>query len=157
MVLLTDLPLRTRLFARLIGPFVTLATAVIMLRLGEMPQLARAFFASPMAIWFAGAGLLIGGLAIIAVHQYWRRPTAIVISPFGWFLALRGVTLMSLPQARRQAVSASQGAAGLVWALFGALFCGGLWPTFVGWIARPATPSRDVSPRMWRDASNTQG
>jgi hypothetical protein len=49
-------------------------------------------------VWFAGALLLFGGLLIIAFHQYWYGPSEILISLFGWFLALRGLVLLAAPQ-----------------------------------------------------------
>ncbi len=46
---------------------------------------------------FAGALLLFDGLLIIAFHQYWSSVAAIMISLFGWILALRGLVLMAAP------------------------------------------------------------
>jgi hypothetical protein len=37
------------------------------------------------------------GLVIIAFHQYWRSPDAIIVSLVGWFLAIRGVLLLNVP------------------------------------------------------------
>ena len=49
--------------------------------------------------WLYGAILLMGGLVIIAFHQYWRSPAAIIVSVVGWFLAIRGLLLLTVPQA----------------------------------------------------------
>jgi hypothetical protein len=48
--------------------------------------------------WLFGAILLISGLVIIAFHQYWRSPAAVIVSIVGWFLAVRGVLLLTVPR-----------------------------------------------------------
>jgi hypothetical protein len=81
--------------------------------------------------------LLFAGLLIIAFHQYWSSPPAVLISLFGWFLALRGVVLMAAPQLIERGATASMNAMPLVRIGFGALVVAGLWLTYVGWIAKP--------------------
>jgi hypothetical protein len=56
------------------------------------------FFENVVLVWFAGAFLLFSGLLIIAFHQYWSSLAGILISLFGWFLALRGLVLLAAPQ-----------------------------------------------------------
>ena len=84
-----------------------------------------------------GRFLLFSGLLIIAHHQYWSSAAAVLISLFGWFLALRGVVLLAAPQLIARGADASMGATPLVRAGFGVLAAIGLWLTFAGWIARP--------------------
>jgi hypothetical protein len=62
---------------------------------------------------------------------------AILISLFGWFLALRGLTLLTVPQLYQRAVASAVEELTLVRIGFGALVLIGLWLTFVGWIAKP--------------------
>ena len=88
---------RTRAFARVIGPWLVIVPGIIVLRASEMGALASEFFKSGLFVWFAGALLLFGGLLIIAFHQYWSNVAAVLISLFGWILALRGVVLMAAP------------------------------------------------------------
>jgi len=81
---------RTRAFARVIGlgsPSLPASSwcACRTWRLGG--RLLR----KPLFAWFAGALLLFSGLLIIAFHQYWSSVAAVMISLFGWFLALRGL------------------------------------------------------------------
>ena len=64
-----------------------------------MRTLFTEFKANPMWPWLFGAILLISGLVVIAFHQYWRSPAAIIVSVVGWFLAIRGVLLLTVPQA----------------------------------------------------------
>src|SRR5882724_4948059 len=79
--------------------------------------------------------LLFSGLLIIAFHQYWSSVAAVMISLFGWFLALRGLVLMAAPQLIERGAAASMGAVALVRIFFGALVLVGLYLTYVGWIA----------------------
>jgi hypothetical protein len=73
----------TRAFARVLGPWLTIAPGIIALRAPEMGALASEFFKSDLSVWFTGAALLFGGLFIIAFHQYWSSAAAVLISLFG--------------------------------------------------------------------------
>ena len=46
------------------------------------------------------------GLVIIAFHQYWRSPAAVIVSAVGWILADRGVILLTVPGAYTSAGNA---------------------------------------------------
>jgi hypothetical protein len=70
--------LRTRAFARVIGPFVALATLIIAIRLPGLTGLVDDLFADEVLPWVLGAMMLLAGLIIIAFHQYWRGVTAVV-------------------------------------------------------------------------------
>lgn len=131
---------RTRAFARVLGPWLLIVPGIIVLRISDMDALTSGFFENPALAWFTGALLLFGGLLIIAFHQYWSSAAAILISLFGWFLALRGLVLMAAPHLMERAAAASAGAVPLVRMGFGALVLAGLWLTFEGWIAKPPGP-----------------
>jgi hypothetical protein len=45
------------------------------------------------------------GLLIIAFHQYWSSVAAVLITLFGWILALRGLVLMAAPKLYERAVA----------------------------------------------------
>jgi hypothetical protein len=132
---------RTRAFARVIGPWLVIAPGIIAVRLPDMGALAAGFFANPLFPWFAGALLLFCGLLIIALHQYWSSAAAVLISLFGWFLALRGLVLMAAPQLIERAAAASMGAMSLVRIFFGALVLAGFYLTYVGWLAKQSVLS----------------
>jgi hypothetical protein len=68
-----------------------------------------------------------------------------MISLFGWILALRGVVLMAAPDLYERA-SMSMGAISLVRLIFGALVVIGLYLTYVGWLAKSASPSAKNNP-----------
>jgi len=128
---------RTRTFARVIGPWLVIVPGIIAVRAPDMAALASEFFKSPLFVWFAGALLLFTGLLIIAFHQYWSSVAAVLISLFGWILALRGLVLMAAPEAY-QRVAAALDSTVLVRFIFGILVAIGLYLTYVSWLAKPA-------------------
>ena len=130
---------RTRAFARVLGPWLVIAPGIIALRARDMGALASDFFKSELAVWFTGAALRFGGLLIIAFHQYWSSLAAVSISAFGWILALRGLLLMAAPELYERAAM-SMDAIPLVRLIFGVLVAIGLYLTYVGWLAKPASP-----------------
>jgi hypothetical protein len=105
---------RTRAFARVIGPFLVIVPGIIVVRAPEMDTLVSAFFENGALVWIVGGLLLFGGLLIIAHHQYWSSAAAILISLFGWFLALRGLALLIAPQLYQRAAVGALGSLPLV-------------------------------------------
>jgi hypothetical protein len=119
------------------GPILIIVPGIVALRAPEMGPLISSFFGNPALVWIIGALLLGGGLSIIAFHQYWSSPSAILISLFGWFLALRGVALLTVPELFERAAAGAVGAILIVRIGFGGLLLAGLWLTYTGWIAKP--------------------
>ena len=136
---------RTRAFARIIGPWLVIVPGIVVLRAPGMGALASEFFTSGLFVWFSGALLLFGGLLIIAFHQYWLNVAAVLISVFGWILALRGLVLMAAPELYERAAS-SIDAIPVVRLIFGVLVAIGLYLTYVGWLAKPASPLANDNP-----------
>jgi uncharacterized membrane protein len=130
--------IRTRAFARVLGPFFTIVPTTVAVRGSYMRTLFAEFKANPMWPWLFGAILLILGLVIIAFHQYWRSPAAIIVSVVGWFLAIRGVLLLTVPQAYDAAGDAVYSSATvLIWVVFVCLALSGVYLTYVGWKPQP--------------------
>ncbi len=127
---------RTRAFARVLGPFVATATAIIAIRLPDLTGLLGGLFDNAILPWILGAAMLMMGLVVIAFHQYWYSVTASLISLFGWFVALRGVAMMAIPSAIDSGANATVTSPGLLVAariFFLLLTATGLWLTYVGW------------------------
>ncbi len=103
-----------------------------------MAAFAAEFFKSALFVWFAGALLLFAGLLIIAFHQYWSSVAAVLISVFGWILALRGLVLMAAPELYERAAPLAASTF-LVRLIFGGLIIIGLYLTYVGWLTKPAS------------------
>ncbi|MDT5129834.1 MAG: hypothetical protein QOH54_5478 [Mycobacterium sp.] len=134
-----DARVRTRSFARVIGPFVASATLIVAIRLPDLTGLVDDLFANAVLPWILGALMLMAGLMVIAFHQYWYSVTAVLISSFGWFVALRGLTLMAFPSAIETGAGDTLSSPGLLVAariLFLLLTVMGLWLTYVGWARR---------------------
>jgi hypothetical protein len=125
------------MFARVLGPYFLIVPATIAVRASYMQTLLSEFGANPMWPWLYGAILLFSGLMIIAFHQYWRGAAAIIVSLLGWFLAVRGVLLLTVPQTLTSAGNALTRPVSypLVRVFFAALALVGLYLTYVGWIA----------------------
>jgi hypothetical protein len=132
---------RTRAFARVIGPFLVITPTIVAIRAPNMATMVTAFFANEALVWMTGGLLLFGGLLIIAHHQYWSGLAAILISLFGWYLALRGLVLLAAPQLIANGAATALNWAPVVQAGFGLLALIGLWLTYAGWIATPAAAS----------------
>jgi len=133
---------RTRMFARTLGPFFTIVPTTVAIRGSYMRTLFTEFKANPMWPWLFGAILLMFGLVIIAFHQYWRSPAAIIVSVVGWFLAIRGLLLLTVPAAYDAAGNAlyDSGAIAVIWVVFIGLAASGLYLTYVGWKPQPGSP-----------------
>jgi hypothetical protein len=89
--------------------------------------------------WILGSMMLLCGLIVIAFHQCWSGITAIAISLFGWFVALRGLLLMALPSAVKTGAGDTLDSPGLLLGariFFFLLTVVGLWFTYVGWFSR---------------------
>lgn len=132
---------RTRMFARVMGPYLTIVPTTVAIRGSYMQTLFTEFKVNPMWPWLYGAILLMGGLFIIAFHQYWRGLAAIIVSVVGWFFLIRGVLLLTVPRAYDAAGNAvySSGASAAIWAVFICLASAGLYLTYVGWKPETAT------------------
>jgi len=85
-----------------------------------------------------GAVLLMWGSVIIAFHQYWRSAAAVLVSLLGWFLAIRGVLILAIPDIYDSAGKMlEQNDIPVVRTIFIGLALIGLYLTYVGWIAKP--------------------
>jgi hypothetical protein len=139
--------LRTRMFARVLGPFFIIVAATTVARASDMRTLLSDFEASAAWPWVTGAFLLLASLVIVALHQYWRGTAAITVSVAGWVLALRALFLMAFPHAFMAAADAAIRMSAL-WVSVD-IFIGlvGLYLTYVGWkpAASPTTPQTDTS------------
>ncbi|HXY66633.1 MAG TPA: hypothetical protein VEI45_20270 [Mycobacterium sp.] len=126
--------IRTRMFARVLGPFLVIACITAAARASEMRALLSDFTANALWSWVAGSFVLLGGLVVIALHSYWRSPAAIVVSILGWLVALRGFLLLAFPAAFVSMANSVIGMGGLWRAICIVLAVIGLYLTYVGWM-----------------------
>jgi hypothetical protein len=138
--------IRTRMFARVLGPFFVIACITAAVRASQMPALMSDFAANMLWSWVAGSFVILGGLVVVALHSYWRGAAAIVVSILGWLVVLRGLLLLAFPTAF---ISMAKSVIGMG-ALWQAVCIGfavlGLYLTYVGWMpASPRSPSQPTS------------
>jgi hypothetical protein len=126
--------MRIRMLLRVLKPFFTVFVIDDAVRRSYLQTLFTEFKANPMWPWLFGAILLIWALIIIAFHQYWRSPAAVIVSLLGWFLAVRGVVLLTVPQVSNAPGNAvySSGASAVMWVESICLAAAGLYLTYVG-------------------------
>jgi hypothetical protein len=150
--------IRTRMFARAFGPFFVLVPSIIAVRAStQMPILFHAFASDPIWQWAFGAILLLWGSVIIAFHQYWHGAAAILVSLLGWFLAIRGILILAVPNLYNAAGNVlEQSAIPVVRAIFGGLALVGLYLTYVGWVAKPSS-ARSSEPDQRQDGPLAAG
>jgi hypothetical protein len=130
--------IRTRNFSRVLGPFYVVAGTVVAVRATAMRAMLVEFTGSSVWPWVTGAFVLIGGISIIAFHQYWHGLAAILVSLTGWGMAAKGLFLMAFPDAYLSLANHMIGAAA-AWQgayLLGAVM--GVYLTYVGWFVQPA-------------------
>jgi hypothetical protein len=133
--------LRTRAFARVIGPYVATFGIVYAIRLPDLNGLVEDLFARPFPMLLLGALMLAGGLVVIGLHRNWRGPLAVTISLVGWFVAVRGFLLIASPatiQAGVDATMLSPTATVVARVFFAALGVLGLVLAYAGWFSAPA-------------------
>jgi len=89
---------RTRMFARVLGPYLVIAAATLVTRPSYVKSLMHAFDGSSEWPWITGAFVLPMGLVVVALHPYWRGSAAAAVSILGWLTVFKGIALMTFPQ-----------------------------------------------------------
>ena len=90
---------RTRMFARVLGPYLVVAAASLVTRAAYVKTLMHAFGDNSVWPWITGAFVLPMGLVVVTLHPYWRGIAAATVSVLGWLTVLKGVALMTFPGA----------------------------------------------------------
>ncbi|MFL0274661.1 hypothetical protein [Mycobacterium sp. SMC-19] len=142
---------RTRMFARVIGPFLVIVTVAALSRLPQVWAQASDFGPDPLLLWEAGAFTLLAGLAVVALHPLWRGAAAICVSVTGWITLLKGLALTVFPYAGLSSVNIAMRAEGWARAAYVLFALVGLYLTYVGWAPlrnrpypQPASSDRDL-------------
>jgi hypothetical protein len=132
---------RTRMFARVMGPFLVIITTTAVARSSGMRTMLTEFRTSSVWPWVSGAFILLTGLVVVAFHQYWRGAAPIIVSLLGWVTSLKGFFLLAFPQSYLSFASTALDA-GTSWrAGFIAMALVGLYLTFIGWVPAPGRPT----------------
>ena len=145
----------TRMFSRVLGPFLVIIDTTAVARSSQMQSLLSQFEANSMWTFVTGAFILLIGLIILGAHQHWRGAAAIMVSLLGWLITLRGLLLVAFPKVFVSAAQAMIGAQAWWVALCIVFAVVGLYLTYVGWAPasrRPESPAARVSPDLPRAA-----
>jgi hypothetical protein len=145
----------TRMFSRVLGPFLVIVDVTAIARAADMRAVVSDFQASSLWSWVAGAFVLLLGLVVVAGHQHWRGPAAVIVSALGWLITLRGVLLLAFPKAFVSVADSMLGARGWWVALCAVFALVGLYLTYVGWAPtrrRPESPAARETPGLPRAA-----
>ena len=131
-------PVSTRLMARTIGPVLLLTGAAVALRAAAVPQLIADLVRDQPLMLITGAFVLILGAVMIAAHNVWTSPAAIVVSLLGWITLVRGAVVLLLPDIVTTFAPYVIQYPQAIIAVGAVLVLLGLWLTFVGWFAKAA-------------------
>jgi len=133
----------TRMFSRVLGPFLVIVDITAIVRASDMSTLVAQFEANSLWTWVAGAFVLVFGLVVVAAHEYWHGVAAIIVSTLGWPITLRGLLLLAFPQAFVSVANSMIGNQG-TWISLCVVFAAiGLYLTYVGW----APPGKRPTPQ----------
>ena len=142
---------RTRMFARVIGPFLVILTATAIFRAPQVWEHASDYGTDPLLLWATGAFTLLAGLVVVALHPYWRGAAAIFVSVTGWITALKGFALTVFPDAGMSTANIAMHAEGWTRVAYVAFALIGLYLTYVGWVTprdrpapQPASGEKDL-------------
>ncbi len=122
--------MQTSIFiARLLGPVLVVATLGMLLNAKLIRGIAREVIGSLALLYVFGFIDLIGGLAVVLVHNRWVWDWPVIITILGWVAIVRGVVRMIWPdQVKKFATRALRKEntlmiAGIVMLIVGAVLC----------------------------------
>jgi len=132
--------IRTRMLARVIGPYLVIIAATVALRPADMRAMLSQFQANPLWAWVVGAFIMLLGLVAIALHPYWRGAAAILVSAVSWLVAIKGLFLVAFPLSYFSVANSAIDSVG--WWRGGAVVevLIGLYLAYVGWMPSRARP-----------------
>lgn len=136
---------RTRMFSRVLGPFLVIVDVTAVTRTSDMQALLAQFEANSMWTFVTGAFILLFGLIVVAAHQYWRGAAPIIVSLLGWLIVLRGLLLVAFPKVFVSVANDMIGAQGWWISLCLVFAVVGLYLTYVGWVPAPGQPTRQTA------------
>ena len=94
----TQLMSSSKFIARLIGPVFVVSGIAMLWNRGSYPDMVEEFLHSPALIYIAGFLALLGGLAIVNVHNSWLWGWPLIVTVTGWLAVIGGIVRMVAPQ-----------------------------------------------------------
>lgn len=91
--------MQTSLFiAKLLGPMLLVVGVALLIRPEAFRALLREFIASGALMYMAGFFGLLGGLALLLVHNVWAFDWQVLITLIGWASLIRALVTIFSPQ-----------------------------------------------------------
>jgi hypothetical protein len=84
--------------ARLLGPPFLLASLAVLLKPVLFRAIIEDFRQSPAMIYLAGFFGLLGGIAIVLVHNLWVADWRVIITLIGWSTTVRALAIIYAPE-----------------------------------------------------------
>jgi len=128
----------TRFCARVIGPLMLIVGTVVVARFQDIALMMPGILSDSPLAFITGIFTLIVGLILFAAHHHWTSPTAILISLLGVLTVVRGVLLMTMPDAIAAFATQALQAGPAPWIAGGVAILIGLWLSYAGWFAKRA-------------------
>ena len=88
----------SKFIARLIGPLFVVSGIAMLWNHGSYPDMVEEFLRSPALIYIAGFLALLGGLAIVNVHNSWLWGWPLIVTVIGWLAVIGGTFRMVAPR-----------------------------------------------------------
>jgi len=88
----------SQFIAGLIGPLFMAIAAFMVVRRDTFLEFAKAAATDRPLIFFAGAILLVSGLAIVQAHNLWVADWRVIITLIGWLGVLGGIVRIFSPE-----------------------------------------------------------
>ena len=88
----------SQLIAGFIGPLLIAIGSAVLLNLDHFPVMATQISNDQGLIFLSGILSLLGGVAIVRVHNIWSGDWRIVVTLLGWLAILGGLLRMWFPQ-----------------------------------------------------------
>jgi uncharacterized membrane protein len=85
------------LLARLMGPYIIVIGASLMLNQKIFRQIMEDFPKNPSLVFVTGLLTFVAGLATVLFHNIWVADWRVIITIFGWIMLIKGVFLVVLP------------------------------------------------------------
>jgi uncharacterized membrane protein HdeD (DUF308 family) len=87
----------TKTIAALMGPTLLAIGIAMSINAGHFPEMAKQIGNDPGLIFVSGILLLVAGLAIVRVHNFWSGGWRVVVTILGWLAVISGILRMFLP------------------------------------------------------------
>ena len=131
----------SRYIAKLLGPLLVAIGAGLLLNGDVYRSMAEEFLKSHALIYLSGLIALVGGLAIVTVHNVWAADWRVVITLFGWGAVIGGGARIVFPQLAEATGRAMLAQPGLITGAWIIVLALGAWLSFMGYGASPKNAS----------------